>query len=306
MAGMLVGRDRTLAVPKKAPAAPIEPVPIPIIDTHQHLWDLQRFRLPWNEPGSPLHRNFLMPDYLEATAGLQIVKAVYVEVMVEWRQQVQEAEYVLDLCRRGNTPVAGAVIAGDPASPGFRDYIGRFRGSPYLKGVRHSVRRALSKPLDPALARGMRLLGELGMSFDLLLGPAQLPAAAKLVDACPDTRFVLDHCGNVDVQAPDRSPWERDIAELARRPHVVCKVSGIVSSARPGQWGPADLEPIVKHVLKVFGPDRVVFGSDWPVCTLRATLRQWVEALKWIVRDATPVDQRKLFHDNATRIYGLR
>lgn len=278
---------------------------IPIIDTHQHVWDVRRFRLSWAEPGSPLHRTFLMPDYEEAANGLNIVKSVYVEVMVDARQQLEEAEYILSICRRGDTLMAGAVIAGDPASPRFSAYIRRFGSTGYIKGVRHSMRRALSRPLDPGLVRGLRLLGETGLSFDLLLGPPQLRAAAALADACPGTRFALNHCGNVDVQAPDRSGWQRDLAELGSRPNVICKVSGIVASARAGSWTAADLQPIVEHVLKVFGPDRVVFGSDWPRCTLRASLRQWVEALQQIVYDETPENRRKLFHDNAARFYRL-
>lgn len=245
-----------------------------------------------------------MQHYLAEVAGLDVVKSIYVEVMVDQRQQLTEAEHVLEICRRGDTPMAGAVIAGDPAGPRFREWVARFKETRYVKGVRHSLRRALSRPLDAALVRGLRLLGELGMSFDLLLPPHQLPAAVSLVDACPQTRFVLNHCGNVDVQAPDRSQWERDMGELGKRSHVICKVSGIVSSARPG-WTAADLAPIVKHVLKVFGPDRVVFGSDWPVCTLRATVRQWVLALQGIVTDESVETQRRLFHDNAARFYGL-
>jgi predicted TIM-barrel fold metal-dependent hydrolase len=278
---------------------------MPIIDTHQHIWDLRKFRLPWNESRSLLNRDFLMRHYLDAVAGIGVVKTVYVEVMVDQRQQLAEAEHVLDICRRGDTPMAGVVIAGDPANPRFPSYITRFKGTPYVKGVRHSMRQALSKPLDASLIKGLRLLGGLGMSFDLLLGPQQLPAAVQLVDACRETRFVLNHCGNVDLQAPDRSQWERDIAELAKRSQVICKVSGIVNSARPEGWTPAELQPIVKHVLKVFGPERVIFGSDWPVCTLRSTVLQWVEAVKWIVADESLENQHRLFYDNAARFYGL-
>jgi len=159
--------------------------------------------------------------------------------------------------------------------------------------------------LQPEFVRGIRLLGELGLSFDLCLRAAELPDGARLVDACPGTRFILDHCGNANVRAADRSEWERDLSDFARRENVVCKVSGIVASARPGEWTPQDLEPIVRHVLRAFGPDRVMFGGDWPVCTLAATYRQWVEALRWIVRDLPEAEQRKLFHDNAVRFYGL-
>jgi len=118
-------------------------------------------------------------------------------------------------------------------------------------------------------------------------------------------QFILDHCGNANVQSPDLSQWRRDIAAVAERPNVACKISGIVASAKPGAWTAGDLAPIVQHCAEVFGPDRLVFGGDWPVCTLAATLRQWVTALRQIVAAWSEERQRKLFHDNAIRVYGL-
>jgi predicted TIM-barrel fold metal-dependent hydrolase len=281
---------------------------LPIVDTHQHLWDLSRFRLPWLQPGTPLARSYTMADYLRATAGLNVVKAVYMEVDVAPEQQVAEADFILDVCRRGDTPTVAAVISGRPADDGFAAYLDRFRGNRFLKGLRQVLHGA-STPAGYCLAanfvRGIRLLGERGLSFDLCMRPAELGDAVRLIEACPDTRFILDHCGNADVQARDRSQWQRDMARVARGRHVVGKVSGIVASARPGQWTVDDLAPIVNHTLEVFGPDRVMFGGDWPVCTRTARYRQWVEALKQIVRSHSAAEQRKLFHDNAVRFYGL-
>jgi L-fuconolactonase len=250
----------------------------------------------------------VMKDYFEATAGLPIAKTVYMEVDVDPAQQVQEAEYVIDLCKRDDNPMAAAVISGRPGEPGFKEYITRYKGSPFIKGIRQVLHGGTPAGycLQPEFVRSIRLLGELGMSFDLCLRPAELADGAKLVDLCPGTRFILDHCGNANVQAADRSQWERDLAEVARRKNVTCKVSGIVASAKPGEWKPQDLEPIVRHVLREFGPDRVIFGGDWPVCTLAASYREWVDALRWIVRDQSLANQRKLFHDNAVAFYGLK
>jgi predicted TIM-barrel fold metal-dependent hydrolase len=282
---------------------------LPIIDTHQHLWDLQRFRLPWIQKDSPLNRSYLMKDYLTATVGLHVVKSVYMEVDVAPKQQLAEADYVLDICRQGKTPMAAAVISGRPAADDFPKYINRFKGNRYIKGLRQ-VLHGKSTPagycLQAAFIRGVRLLGELGMSFDLCVRPGELLDAVKLIEACPDTRFILDHCGNANVQSKDRRQWQRDISRVAGCKGVVCKVSGIVASARPGKWTADDLAPIINHTLDAFGPDRVMFGGDWPVCTLAATYRQWVEALKHIVRNRKLADQRKLFHDNAVRFYGLK
>jgi L-fuconolactonase len=282
--------------------------PLPILDTHQHLWDLSKFRLPWIRKDSPLARDFVLQDYRKATEGLNVVRTIYMEVDVAPEQQPQEAEYVLGLCRRADVPMVGAVISGRPASEGFAKYLAPYRNKAPIKGVRqvlHGEGTPKGYCLDPKFVRGIRLLGEYGMSFDLCMRPEELLDAAKLIDACPDTAFILDHCGNARVPDKDRTQWQKDIAEVAKRQNVVCKVSGIVASAKDTKWTADDLAPIVTHTLSVFGPNRVMFGGDWPVCTLAASFRQWVEALKSIVSSRPLDEQRKLFHDNAVRVYRL-
>jgi L-fuconolactonase len=230
------------------------------------------------------------------------------EVDVEPSQQRAEAEHVLEICRLNNTPLKAAVIAGRPASDGFRKYLEGFKGNPHLKGVRqvlHGEGTPAGYCLMPEFVRGIRLLGEMSLSFDLCMRSAELADSLKLVEACPNTRFILDHCGNIVVQSKARTQWQRDLERLAGAKNIVCKVSGIVASARPEKWTADDLAPIINHTLRCFGPDRVMFGGDWPVCTLTATYRRWVEALQSIVRQRPLDEQRKLFHDNATRIYGL-
>jgi len=298
---------------------------IPIVDTHQHLWDLSKLRLPWLKGAGRLNRSFVMKDYLEATEGLGVVKSVYMEVDVDPADKVAEAEYVIELCRQRKWPTCAAVIGGRPAEPGFRQYITRFKDSPYIKGVRHILPGPESGKaffLEKPFLDGIRLLGELGMSFDLCMPPAALLDGAKLVGLCPDTRFILDHCGNADVKMflpPERQEstekalaarrfvdhWRASIDELAKRKNLVCKISGIVATV-PKQWTPDDLAPIVNHCLDCFGPDRVMFASDWPVCTQGAPLRRWVEALGQIVANRSEADQRKLWGENAVRFYGLR
>ncbi|MBN2476112.1 MAG: amidohydrolase family protein [Pirellulales bacterium] len=294
---------------------------LPVVDTHQHLWDLAKFDLPWLKSDRQLNRSFVTEDYREAVRGLGVVQAVYMEVAVAEGQQRAEAEHVVELCKRPDNPTVAAVIGGRPGADGFPEYIRRFQDGPHVKGVRQIIQRP-AETVDGQFLRGIRLLGELGMSFDLCVPPTELAAAAKLVDQCPDTRFILDHCGNADPQAvraavgrdaSDRAAalrragqqWRRDIAALARRRHVVCKISGIVARADKATWTPEDLAPTVDHCLEVFGPDRVMFGGDWPVCTKVASLRQWLEALLQIVGQRDQTQQRRLLHDNAVRFYGL-
>jgi predicted TIM-barrel fold metal-dependent hydrolase len=230
------------------------------------------------------------------------------EVDLDPAQQQAEADFVIDLCRRGGTPTVAGVISGRPASEDFRRYITPFRDNRYIKGLRqvlHNKEIPAGDCLDPRFIGGVQLLGELGLRYDICIRPGELSDAVKLIDACPGTSFVLDHCGNGDVNAKDRTGWKRDMEAVGKRKNVVGKVSGILASARPGQWTANDLAPIINHTLAVFGPDRVMFGGDWPVCLKAASYKEWVQALRTIFQDRPEEEQRKLFHDNALRFYGL-
>ncbi|MEX2287432.1 MAG: amidohydrolase family protein [Planctomycetaceae bacterium] len=286
---------------------------IPIIDTHQHLWDLSKLKLSWlsGPDVKTLNRSFVTADYLQATAGLNVVKAVYMEVDADPEFHEIEAEYVIDLCKRGDSPTVAAVISGRPNSPEFPRYITRYADNPYIKGVRQilhvpSAQRGLC--LEPRFVESVRLLGKLGLRFDLCMRPGEIVDGVKLVEKCPQTRFVVDHCGNMDVRSKDkalRETWMKGMREMAVRPNTVCKISGIIVTADKQNWKPDDLAPNVNFCLETFGDDRVCFAGDWPVCTLTASYKQWVEALKWIVRDRPAEFQRKLFHDNAAKFYRL-
>jgi predicted TIM-barrel fold metal-dependent hydrolase len=163
----------------------------------------------------------------------------------------------------------------------------------------------------------MRLLGELGLSFDLCLRAGELADGVRLVAQCPDTRFIIDHCGNADpaafLPAKRRSAppshntdsWRRDMDGFGKHPQTICKISGIVARAPQPDWSPDDLAPIVNHCLEAFGPDRVVFGSDWPVCRMGAELSEWVAALHQIIGTRPLAERKKLLSENAQRIYRL-
>ena len=299
------------------PAEPENPEGLqPIVDTHQHLWDLSKFRLPWLKPGGELTRDFTQADYERATEGLGITKSVYMEVAVAPEQKLAEAEYIVEVCADTSNRTCAAVIGGLILDDGFDDYIMRFRGSPYIKGVRHALNRP-EQFEDDSLIQNLRLLGRLGMSFDLVIPPGMIGQAADLVGRCDETRFILDHCGNADPLAFasdldwDRKPqhdaemWKRGIDRLAEQPNVICKISGIIARVPKGEATAEVLAPIVNHCLDTFGPDRVIFAGDWPVCTRGAPLRVWVNLLREIVRKRSSEQQRKLFWSNANSFYGL-
>ena len=292
---------------------------LPIIDTHQHLWDLNKFQPPWLG-GAPdiLSKSYVTKDYLEATKGLNVVKAVYMEVDVAPKQQVEEAEHVIALSKSNEHPTAGAVISGRPNSEGFKAYIMQFKDSPYIKGVRQ-VLHVDSAPKGMCLSKqfvaSMNLLGELGMSYDLCMRPTELADGAELARRCPDTRFVVDHCGNADPKAfmpasgeepwHDVEQWKRDIGKLAEQPNVICKISGIIARAPKSEWTSSILAPAINHCLDEFGPNRVVFGGDWPVCLLGGSYRRWVTSLKEVISNRSEAEQRRLLHDNAEVFYRL-
>lgn len=286
-------------------------IDFPVVDTHQHLWDLDRFRLPWITGNQQLGRSFRMPDYLEAAAGLKLAQTVYMEVDLEPAQQADEARWAVEQCRREDNPMAAAVVSGRPASAEFAACLRWLKGYPEIKGLRqilHGPSTPAGYCLDPAFVRGIQRLGDAGLSFDLCLRSSELLDADKLVAQCPRTRFIVDHCGNMNVQDTEPSHleiWKNGMRHLADHDHVVCKVSGIVATAAEG-WTAEQLAPIVRFTIDTFGPDRVMFAGDWPVCTPRASLRQWIEALAEITRDRSDADWKKLLHDNAVRFYGLR
>lgn len=285
---------------------------IPIIDPHQHLWDLTKFTLPWqSREEDVLKRNYVTADYLAATKAVNVVQSVYMEVDVVPEQQNAEADYVLDLCQRNDNPMTGAVISGRPAkTKQFAKYMERFAKNHFIKGVRqvlHGPSTPAGYCLEDSFVESIQLLGEMGKSFDLCLRSGELLDGVKLVDRCPKTRFVLDHCGNgpvVPKEPGDFERWHTGILELAKRPQVICKISGIVAGAA-SDWKTADLAAIVNPTMDAFGEDRIMFAGDWPVCLLRSSYERWVNALKEIVKDRSPEFRRKLFHDNARKFYDL-
>jgi len=280
-----------------------------IIDTHQHLWDRSRFDLPWlAEAKEPLSKNHTPTDYVRVTQGLGITKTIYMEVDVRHDQREAEAKYVFGLCADPNNPMVGAVVGGDPAAEGFVAYLNTI-ASPYLKGVRQVLHGGLPQGycLGERFVAGVHALGKRDLCFDLCLRPEELADGAALAKKCPETRFVLDHCGNAPVTgtAAQADSWKRGLEQVAACPNTIVKISGIIAGTKVGTPAAEQLAPFIHTTLDTFGPDRVIFASDWPVCTLRASLAEWVSTLKTLVASRSETEQRKLFSENATRFYTL-
>jgi predicted TIM-barrel fold metal-dependent hydrolase len=274
-----------------------------IVDTHQHLWDLQRFPYSWCAGIPALNRSFLFDDYVAASEGCGIEKTVFMECDVDEPYQIEEARHIQALAEQ-HPLIAGIVASARPERDDFDDQLDQLAALSKLRGVRrvlHTQPDELSR--TDLFARNIQKLGPRGLSFDLCVLARQLPVAIDLVRRCPDVPFILDHCGVPDVRQQALDPWRQHIVELARFENVTCKISGLVAYADPTSWRVDDLRPFVEHVLHTFGWHRVVWGGDWPVCTLSATLKAWVRATQELIAHATGEQKAGLLHRNAERIY---
>jgi predicted TIM-barrel fold metal-dependent hydrolase len=247
-----------------------------------------------------------MPDYLAAAKGLNVVKSVHLEADVDERYMLDETRHLLALAEQPDNPLEGIVACGRPESEDFKSYLDGIAGHRKLKGIRRVLHTQADEVGKGAtFIRNVAALSDYGLSFDICVLARQIPVAINLVSKCPDVAFILDHCGVPQVKERRLDPWRAYITEIAQFPNVCCKVSGLVAYADSKRWTTDDLRPFVEHTIASFGWDRVLFGSDWPVCTLSASYQQWVEALRTITQGASEVNQKKLFHDNAVRVYRL-
>jgi predicted TIM-barrel fold metal-dependent hydrolase len=295
-----------LSTPASAAAA------FPLIDTHQHLWDMKTLNLPWlAEPDSKkIAYPHTMADYMRESKGLGIEKTIYMEVDAAESDEVKEADFVINTCKSGKTLMKKGVISGRPATPGFAAYAKKYQNIPYIQGFRqilHPPNRPKGLCLQPQFVKNIQLLGEIGKTYDICIRPAELADGYKLADLCPKTRFVLDHCGNGEAnwggKGHDYDTWAKGITEFAKRKNVICKMSGVIKTAQKPGSKAEQIKPLIHHVIQSFGPSRVIWASDWPVCEFAVPLREWVEIAHKLTSDLPLADQKKIFHDNAAAWY---
>jgi predicted TIM-barrel fold metal-dependent hydrolase len=279
---------------------------IAIIDTHQHLWDTNLFSYGWMHDFPTLNRPYLMPDYETATIGANIAKTVYVDTDVDECDMERELGWILAQADAPKISLAGVVACAKPENENFRAYLDRFASYAKLKGVRRVIHNQPDEILQNSrFISNLKALPAYGLSFDLCVQWRQLPSAIELVRQCPDVTFILDHCGSPNVKGKILDPWREYIRELSTCPNISCKISGLVAYAEPYRWTVEELRPYVEHCIACFGWDRVMWGGDWPVCTLSAELQQWINASSEITRHESETNRTKLFQGNAERIYRL-
>ncbi len=277
-----------------------------IVDTHLHIIDRQALRYPWLAGEPALDRNFSYPAYASEAARLGIGRTLHMEVDVDPAQMQAETDHVRGIAARPGSLVAGAIAACRPESREFAAYMEKQAADPFVKGLRrvlHGVSGDVSA--SPLFHENIRRMQGTGLTYDLIFRPDDLPRAMALADAAPGLTFILDHFGRPDLKGGSGQPWWGHVAELAKRPNVVAKISGIIAYTDPDGWTVESLRPFFEHIVRHFGWDRMVWGSDWPVCNLGGGLSWWVAATHALV-DGSSLDERgKLFSRNARTIWNL-
>jgi predicted TIM-barrel fold metal-dependent hydrolase len=273
-----------------------------IFDTHLHLIDRSRLRYPWLASLPPLDRDWDFDSYLATASRMGVTDVLHMEVDVADTDIDAETAWIAELMARPGSPLRGAISAARPESDGFEAWLDRVDRR-VVRGVRrvlHVVPDAVSQ--DDRFRRNLRKLGQAGLPFDICMLQRQLSLAADLVDACPDTTFILDHCGVPDIASGSFDDWAASITRLAERPHLNAKLSGI-SAYGPPDWTLQTLQPYADHLIHAFGPQRIVWGSDSPVCTLQSSLPEWVATTHALLAGLSADERKLVLHENARRIW---
>jgi len=273
------------------------------LDAHQHFWRYDAAQYPWIPKGSPLHRDWLPPDLAPLLAATGLDGCIAVQA----RQTLDESRWLLTLAE--HHAVIKAVVGWvDLRSPKVADDLAELARHPRFAGVRYVVQ---DEPDNDFLRgadflRGIALLRPHKLTYDLLIHPRQLPAAIGLAKRFPEQPFVLDHLAKPPIKAGTLSPWREQVRELAQSPNVLCKVSGMVTEADAKAWKAADFRPYLDGVFEAFGEDRLMYGSDWPVCLLAADYAQVFALVRDYITPLPAAARAKVLGGNAARFYLAR
>lgn len=275
-----------------------------IVDAHHHLWQVGRGDYDWMSPDVPvLARDYLAKDLRPVLRRAGVDRSV----LVQAAQTEAETDFLLLLAAQADF-VAGVVGWLDFEDAAFPARLEALMRRPKFVGLRPMLQDHADDGyvLRPAVLANLRHLAASGAAFDILTFPRHLPFVLRMLDAVPDLRAVVDHLSKPPVASGRLEGWAGDMARIAAHPGVFCKVSGLVTEARHQDWAPGDLAPYVRHVLDVFGADRLMFGSDWPVCLLAASYAEVMNAARGILDPLLDAEgMAKVFGGNAVRFYRL-
>ncbi len=275
------------------------------IDAHQHFWRYNKEEYAWIGDHMPALKRDFLPAHLE---GIFAATKLEGSVAVQARQSLEETRWLLQLA--DNHPLVKAVVGWvDLCSDAVEEQLAEFAAFATLAGVRHVVHDEPDDRfiLGDAFMRGVGKLADFGLTFDILIFAGHLPVTLEFVKAFPDHRFVIDHMAKPPIADGILAPWKRHITEMASFPNVMCKVSGLVTEADWSKWRYEDFGPYLDTVFEAFGTGRVMFGSDWPVCTVAASYRQVMDVVQqWLDQNGlSPSEQDNFWGGNAAAFYRL-
>lgn len=282
-----------------------------LVDAHHHVWDLDIRPQSWlDEPGhEPIRRTFATADLRTAATATVAGRRLKRTVLVQCVTSVEETREFLALA--GGDPLIGAVVGwADLTSPAIGDVLDALRAGPggtYLRAIRHLVQGEKDPAWlqRPSVERGLRAVGERGLGYDVLIRSHQFPQAIRLAERLPGLPLVLDHAGKPPIARQGLDAWERDVRQLASHPQVRCKVSGLITEADPEKWTVEDIRPVWEVLLSAFGPHRLMFGSDWPVCVLAGGWNQWAATVEELLAGSSPAETEAVLAGTATSFYRL-
>lgn len=273
------------------------------IDSHQHFWDLQRFPYPWmpSDP-SPLRRNFLPADLQPKLARNRFDGSVVVQATTV----PEEADWLLDL-GDAHEFILGVVAWADLTSPNLGRVLDALQKRPKFKGVRHPVHDEEDTRwlLRSDVIAGLKELARRDIPYDLLVRPPHLPFVPELAERVPELRMVIDHIAKPLIASGRMDGWAQDMERIASIPQIHVKVSGMITEAAWSTWKPEHLKPYVQHVFRIFGPDRLMFGSDWPVCLLAGTWKEVLSAFTQALGPQSIEVRSQILGETAARFYKL-
>jgi L-fuconolactonase len=275
-----------------------------IVDSHQHFWQVGHFDYPWMSPKvEVLYRDYL-PAALEPILKDQGIAKT---VLVQASNSLAETYWLVSLADRYHS-IAGVVGWVDLTDPRMEEELEVLTAYPVFKGIRHLVE---SEPAEdwltqPSVLRGLRVLERHQVSYDLLVHTRHLKHVKTVAESCPELRLVVDHMAKPPVASGEVKEWAKEIKAIAAFPNVHCKLSGLVTEANHTSWSKDDLQPFVECALEFFGPGRLMFGSDWPVCLLAASYDQVLESFESLLDGLSDEERNRIFAENATEFYRLR
>jgi L-fuconolactonase len=273
------------------------------LDAHQHFWKFEPQEYAWIDRSmGTLRRDFLPPDLGPVLASVGVNGTVAVQA----RQTLEETRWLLALATQYEF-IRGVVGWAPLLQANVGEILADLSANIRLRGVRHVLHDEANPfyMLQEDFQRGIRELKRYGLAYDLLIFERHLPQTIRFVDRHPDQVFIVDHLAKPRVKARELSPWRENIRDLARRPNVYCKVSGLITEADQQRWKPEDLEPYLQTVLAAFGPKRLLFGSDWPVCLLAGQYQQWISIVEQLVSWLSPAEQEWVWSCTAQLAYRL-